>query len=257
MAGTFLSRVQGFTPLIDVLAEELGLVTAAVYGVVWRYCQGPRGVCQASMERIAAHLNLDRRTVQRQIRRLVDEGYLDDLTPGLRNRPHTYADSGRAVIEGLVEARVYRRDGEVGVTESTTEVWQKVTPDAPRCGRKSHRGVAESTMKRERQDTEETIGDGVAAQPELALSETITEAARLWLAVRDNLQADMQASAYDTWIGDSSGISLEDGVLVVGVRSAYAKDWLENRLYGLIQRTVTAVAGRVTSVRFVVRRNER
>jgi len=41
----------------------------------------------------------------------------------------------------------------------------------------------------------------------------------------------------------------------VGVRSAYAKDWLENRLYGTIQRTLSEIAHRTTTVRFVVQGN--
>ena len=81
------------------------------------------------------------------------------------------------------------------------------------------------------------------------------DAQQLWQAALGQLQLQLAKPTYDTWVKSTQGISYEDGVLVVGVHSAYAKDWLENRLYGQVQRTVTATAGRTTSVRFIVRRN--
>ncbi|NLD73379.1 MAG: chromosomal replication initiator protein DnaA [Chloroflexi bacterium] len=81
------------------------------------------------------------------------------------------------------------------------------------------------------------------------------DAHQLWQAALGRLQLQLEKPAYDTWVRQAQSISYEDGVLVVGVHSAYAKDWLENRLYAVIQRTVTEVAGRTVSVRFIVRRN--
>jgi DNA-binding MarR family transcriptional regulator len=97
----FLSEVKGFTPVIDVLADELGLMPAVAYGVVWRYCQMEDGICKASMAKIARRIGVDRATVHRHIKALCKAGYLKDLTPGLRNCPHTYADTGRAKIRLL------------------------------------------------------------------------------------------------------------------------------------------------------------
>jgi len=81
------------------------------------------------------------------------------------------------------------------------------------------------------------------------------DAHELWQATLGRLQLTLDRPAYDTWVSHTQSISYEDGVLVVGVRSAYAKDWLENRLYAVIQRTATEVAGRTIAVRFIVRRN--
>jgi chromosomal replication initiator protein len=81
------------------------------------------------------------------------------------------------------------------------------------------------------------------------------DAHQLWQATLGRLQLALDKPAYDTWVSRAQSISYEDGVLVVGVHSAYAKDWLENRLYAVIQRTATEVAGRTISVRFIVRRN--
>lgn len=93
---TVLSETGGWTPVIDSLARDQGLITAAVYGVVWRYCQMRERVCRASLDTLSAHLNLDRGTVLRHIKKLCAAGYLRDLTPDRRNAPHVYADTGKA-----------------------------------------------------------------------------------------------------------------------------------------------------------------
>jgi len=85
---------------------------------------------------------------------------------------------------------------------------------------------------------------------------TPMDAIRLWRAAVGQLQLELAKPTFDTWLRDTWAVSYEDGVLVIGVQSAYAKDWLENRLYALIQRVLSETAGRTVSVRFVVRRNE-
>lgn len=82
------------------------------------------------------------------------------------------------------------------------------------------------------------------------------DAIRLWRAAVGQLELELAKPTFDTWLRDTWAVSYEDGVLVIGVQSAYAKDWLESRLYALIQRVVSKTAGRTVSARFVVRRNE-
>lgn len=163
---TFLTEVNGFTPLVDVLVKEEGLMTAAVYGVVWRYCQMKDRVCTASPEKIAGHVGASSKTVRRHIKILVEKGYLVDLTPDVKHKPHTYADAGRAKITGLVTAKVEGRTeslASAGGTESPTsdseqsEVGQKVQPggtESPtRLDRESNQGWTESPTKRVSYDT--------------------------------------------------------------------------------------------------------
>jgi len=96
MSKTVLAEVGGFTPVIDEIAKEYGLVRSAVFGTVWRYCQMKDGVCKASMSTIAEHLGIDRATVLRHAQALCDSGYLKDLSPDLKNKPHIYKDTGKA-----------------------------------------------------------------------------------------------------------------------------------------------------------------
>jgi hypothetical protein len=79
-----------FSPLFDDVARDLGRSAASVYGAVWRHCQLRDRVCRASIRSLAEKLGCHMSTVQRQLRRLVQAGYLIDTTPGLRNRPHVY-----------------------------------------------------------------------------------------------------------------------------------------------------------------------
>lgn len=103
-----------FTPVVDSIAKRHGLVRAAVFGRIWRMCQRYRGVCDASLESLSDGLGVSAATVQRHAVALCDDGYLEDVTPSLRNKPHTYRDTGKARItvtiiaedDGLAESNV-------------------------------------------------------------------------------------------------------------------------------------------------------
>ena len=102
MSRAATAKIDRFTPVPDSLVTKFGLVTAAVYGRIWRYSQASRGVCDASQQKIADDLSLDRVTVNLHIKKLVDGGYLKDKTPTVTNRPHTYAVTDRLQIEMTV-----------------------------------------------------------------------------------------------------------------------------------------------------------
>ena len=96
MSKTILAQVDGFTPLIDGVVMEVGLITAAVFGKAWRYCQMSDGVCRAAQERIANELGISRVTVNAHMAKLVEAGFLQDTTPYLIGLPHVYRDTGKA-----------------------------------------------------------------------------------------------------------------------------------------------------------------
>jgi DNA-binding Lrp family transcriptional regulator len=106
MSKTILAEVNGFTPVIDVILKDVGVMSAVVFGRMWRYCQMKDGVCNASLETIANELSVDRTTVIKHIATLIEHGYLKDHTPDLRNRPHTYSDSGKAGLGISLDAKV-------------------------------------------------------------------------------------------------------------------------------------------------------
>jgi DNA-binding MarR family transcriptional regulator len=139
----FLSEVKGFTPVIDVLAQELGLMCAVVYGVVWRYCQMENRVCTASLEKIAKRASISRSTAKRHIKELCKAGYLKDLTPDVRNHPHTYADAGKVKIKELLAVETggsERPTKGVGGSERPTSSQEEV-------GQRDPIGGSEKPMK--------------------------------------------------------------------------------------------------------------
>lgn len=78
------------------------------------------------------------------------------------------------------------------------------------------------------------------------------DANRTWQAILDQLRSQMPKATYDTWIKDTRLVNQDDQNLVIGTNSAFAKDWLENRLFTQINRIATHILGRAVNVQFVV-----
>lgn len=94
-----IQEISGYTVVFDVLIEQYkDPITPLVFGKAWRFCQMVDGVCKASLGTMAKELGLDESTVSRHLKILVSDGFLKDLTPDLRNKPHVYADSGKIVM---------------------------------------------------------------------------------------------------------------------------------------------------------------
>jgi hypothetical protein len=95
MPKTDLHKVT-FTPVLDTLTDNYGLITSAVFGRIWRYCQMDKGYCHAEQTRIAEQLGITRETVNRAIKVLVSGGYIEDSTPNTKGRTRIYKDTGKA-----------------------------------------------------------------------------------------------------------------------------------------------------------------
>ncbi len=91
--------IKNFTPVLDTIVENHDVLTAVVYGRVWRYCQMETGKCFASQEKLADDLGVSIKTIERRLKLLVKRDYLIDLTPERRNKPHEYKPTGRAGIK--------------------------------------------------------------------------------------------------------------------------------------------------------------
>ncbi|MER3468339.1 MAG: hypothetical protein C4312_07565, partial [Thermoflexus sp.] len=61
----------------------------------------------------------------------------------------------------------------------------------------------------------------------------------IWQRVLEELQQQIPKPTFETWVKGTQVVSASDDRLVVGVRSAYARDWLEGRLRTVIARTLT------------------
>ena len=229
MPGSFLSDVKGFTPVVDALAEELGLIPAVVYGVAWRFCQMRDGVCHASLETIAKRVGISRRTVQRHIHELCTAGYLEDLTPERTHRPHRYRDTGKAQIVGLVAARV-------GATQSPTPEPTGRTESPTRCDRESDLGRTESPTRCDRESdlgrTESPISR--VSEETIQESSTVTDRARLFRmiakagAVVNSSQSEHYALLLEDFDIETIGLAFQEAEKQHGpVRWQYIQAILE------------------------------
>jgi chromosomal replication initiator protein len=75
---------------------------------------------------------------------------------------------------------------------------------------------------------------------------------QVWQATLGQLQLQMTRATFDTWIKDTRIVAQDSDRLVIGTKSAFAKDWLENRLFATISRAVTHVLGRAVNIQFTV-----
>jgi chromosomal replication initiator protein len=73
-----------------------------------------------------------------------------------------------------------------------------------------------------------------------------------WQSVLGQLQMEMPRASFDTWVRDTRVVVYEEGVLTIGVRNAYARDWLESRLLSTVARLLAGMMDRSVDVRFVI-----
>ena len=79
---------------------------------------------------------------------------------------------------------------------------------------------------------------------------------KAWQTVLGQLEMEMPRASYETWLRDTEALSYEDGCLRVGVRTAYARDWLEDRLASTVSRLLIGIMNRTVRVDFVVATQE-
>jgi chromosomal replication initiator protein len=77
-------------------------------------------------------------------------------------------------------------------------------------------------------------------------------AEQAWQSVLAQLQMEMPRASYDTWVRDTHPVAYENGIITVGVRNAYARDWLESRLASTVSRLLIGILNSNVSVDFVV-----
>ncbi len=81
-------------------------------------------------------------------------------------------------------------------------------------------------------------------------------AEQAWQSVLGQLQMEMPRASFDTWVRDTKPVSYQDGTLTVGVRNAYARDWLDDRLASTVNRLLLGITNASVDVKFVVSGNE-
>lgn len=71
-----------------------------------------------------------------------------------------------------------------------------------------------------------------------------------WQAVLNELALQMTKATFNAWLSDAVLLGSDGPVYVIGVQSAYAQDWLDNRLRPIIIRTMRAIMQTEVALRF-------
>jgi chromosomal replication initiator protein len=71
------------------------------------------------------------------------------------------------------------------------------------------------------------------------------KAEHAWQAALGQLQLEMSKASYDTWVSNAEFLGYDEGSgrFEIGVRNAYARDWLADRLSATISRMLTGMMG--------------
>ncbi|HSL31539.1 MAG TPA: chromosomal replication initiator protein DnaA [Anaerolineales bacterium] len=77
-----------------------------------------------------------------------------------------------------------------------------------------------------------------------------------WQSVLGQLQMEMPRASFDTWVRDTRPLSYQNGTLTIGVRNAYARDWLESRLASTVSRLLVGIMNASVAVNFIVNGND-
>jgi chromosomal replication initiator protein len=78
-------------------------------------------------------------------------------------------------------------------------------------------------------------------------------AQQVWQAALGELELQMTRATFNTWIKPVAAVSWDRDTFVLGTPNGYIKDWLENRLYAPIHRTLSGILEKKQlNVQFIV-----
>lgn len=74
----------------------------------------------------------------------------------------------------------------------------------------------------------------------------------VWQEVLGQLRLQVTQALFDKWLAGTRLVSRDGEQWTIQVKNTFARDWLENRMYTLIKRTVMAVVGDEAEIKFVI-----
>jgi chromosomal replication initiator protein len=73
-----------------------------------------------------------------------------------------------------------------------------------------------------------------------------------WQATVGQLQMEMPKATFDTWVRDACFLSENSGTFTIGLKNAYARDWVESRLTSTISRILAGILNHPAQLDFIV-----
>ena len=77
-------------------------------------------------------------------------------------------------------------------------------------------------------------------------------AQEIWEAALGELQVQVSKPNYNTWLKDTTGVSYQDNLLVIGAPNAFVIEGLKKSLLPLIAKTLASITSRDITVQFVI-----
>jgi hypothetical protein len=258
IAKTFLSEVDGWTPLIDNLITKYDLVTAAVFGRIWRYSQLWSGVCKASLPTIADDLKLARSTVKLRVAVLCKDGYLSDMTPNLQGRPHIYKVTDKVTIMAKFTANVdtAQPDQPLRETEGLGSPLRE-TEGLKNCSEKPLRETEGPLRETEGYPSEKSTGPlRETAISNNTFKDTLVKdrvsPAKAWKMFVAMQQSELPRHLFEGYLAHAEYLHFADDTFVVQAPPWIAK-WLDSRLKSVAKRSLTGIMNQTVDVVFVER----
>ncbi len=75
---------------------------------------------------------------------------------------------------------------------------------------------------------------------------------RAWQSVLDQLKMEIPRASFETWVRDARACRYDGNTLTIGVRNAYAREWLESRLASTVSRLLVGIFNARVAVEFIV-----
>lgn len=253
MSKTVLANVDGFTPCIDSITQTLGAIPSIVFGRMWRYCQLQDRVCSASIEKVAHELGLSYNTVRFHVSQLVEAGYLKDLDPGVRNRPHRYADTGKAGLSVNIQAgpqNLETNPSNNGNGHQNLETRSSEFED-PGHQNLAMKKVFKKEIKKEEEEEKAILSELIPGS-----SQTPIQA---WKYIKDMLRQEVPRSQFVSYIEPTRIVDYqpESDCFVIDAGGEPARSWLESWLTATLTNHLSGVCdGRPAEIQFVVLEKE-
>jgi hypothetical protein len=203
-------------------------------------------------------------TVARAIKECVDKGYMlrvpgegQEISYGLNmdyeieidttsTEILEVGDEGTSLRQAQDTATEFVEVGENTSTE-TVEVVKSTSTVSVEVGRGSSTEIVEDPST-ESVDTKENINKALTAK-ERMVSPLLER--NIWQAALGELRLQMTKATFDAWVRNTRLLSCQDDIFVIGAQNEFARDWLENRLLTIVERTLVGIVGHPVEVRFV------
>ena len=78
----------------------------------------------------------------------------------------------------------------------------------------------------------------------------------LWAGALELIRAELNTPTFKTWFEHAEPLGMDGSQMIVGASNSWGRDWLESRYSGLLSSSLTRVASRPVTVRFVVKGDE-